>query len=98
MNLFNESDFMRLDKLMNEKEVEFSESIVTSVCDAMDRNADVVEIPALKEIGIQLHLEREYFLNALEVNLKRLHKAEMYELCARAVKAIKILKGEKSLL
>jgi hypothetical protein len=92
---FNANNLDELEAEAKEREYEVSISVVTGVIKALEHNVDKVIIGVLTNVDLDLTVNRDGYLEALETNLVRCEEAEEYELCKDAIIWIKKLKSEK---
>lgn len=87
-----------LEDLLKEYERELSRKIVSGICEAVDEGKTYVEIAKIitPTHNITLKSEEQYFIKALEINMKTLVLYEDYELCALAVNGIKKIEDKYS--
>tara|TARA_R110000803_G_scaffold202035_1_gene267003 strand:+ start:3683 stop:3964 length:282 start_codon:yes stop_codon:yes gene_type:complete len=71
---------------------EVSISVVKAVIKALDKNVDKVVVGILATLDLDLTIDRDGYLQALETNLIRCEEAEEYELCKDAINWIKKLR------
>jgi hypothetical protein len=92
---FDSNDFDALELEVQERGQEVSIYTVKAVCDGLEADVDVVNVGFMKNLNMDITCERQGFLEALALNIKRCEDAEEYELCAKARKWIKILQDEE---
>lgn len=92
---FDSESIQELELLMRENATLVSTEIIKNICDALENDANVVDIGVLNKLNLNIQLKRDNYLEALKVNFVRIEKAELYELCARANKWIKVLESEQ---
>jgi|TARA_R100000093_G_scaffold64923_1_gene35893 hypothetical protein len=92
---FDSNNFDALELEVQERAEEVSLFTVRAVCDGLEANVDVVNVGFMKNLNMDITCERQGFLEALALNIKRCEEAEEYELCAKARKWIKILQDEE---
>ena len=74
------------------KSTKISIAIVESICDAVDNGFDKVKVGSFPKLELEIIVERDDYLNALQMNIDKVEDNEMYELCSRAVRCMNILK------
>lgn len=79
--------------VLEENSVEFSRSIITSICDAIDRGAArvtcLIILTDIEEFAFTA--SRSFYEDALKVNIETMITVEEYEVCAKAARYIKKL-------
>ncbi len=71
---------------------EVSVEVTKGVIKALDNNVDKVVIGVLATLDLDLSVDKEGYLEALETNLVRCEESEEFELCKESIKWIKKLK------
>jgi hypothetical protein len=92
---FNANNLEDLEIEARKREHEVAVYVVTGVIKALEENVDKVVIGTLKQLDLDLSVEKSGYLEALETNLVRCEEAEEYELCKDAIAWIKKLKVEQ---
>jgi len=75
------------------RSTEISIAIVESVCDGIEKGIDKIVVGTFPKLELDIVVDRDGYLDALEMNIEKVEEAEMYELCSRAVKCLNILKN-----
>lgn len=83
MILFESENSEDLELETQARSNEVSVEICKCVCEALDADVDSVVIGFISKLNMELLVNREGYLEALEKNLKRCEDEEEYELCAR---------------
>jgi hypothetical protein len=73
------------------RSTEISIAIVESVCEGVEKGIDKVIVGTFPKLELDIVVDIDGYLDALEMNIDKVEQAEMYELCSRAVKCIDIL-------
>ena len=89
---FEASNIEELEEEARERALEVSVEVVTAVTKALDAGADKVVIGILTTLDMDLSVDKDGYLEALETNLVRCEEAEEYELCKKAINWIKKLR------
>lgn len=89
----NATNIQELESELQERAVEVSVEVVKSICKGLEVNADRVNLAILSEINMDLIVNRENYLQTLELNLPRCEHAEEFELCNTAASWIDKLKN-----
>tara|TARA_R110000796_G_scaffold24572_1_gene69857 strand:+ start:1059 stop:1346 length:288 start_codon:yes stop_codon:yes gene_type:complete len=89
---FNANNLEDLEIEARKREHEVAVYVVTGVIKALEENVDKVVIGTLKQLDLDLSVDKAGYLEALETNLVRCEEAEEYELCKDAIAWIKKLK------
>lgn len=89
---FNANNLEELEEEARKRAHEVSVVVVSGVIKALEKNVDKVVIGILKTVDLDLSVDREGYLEALETNLVRCEEAEEYELCKEAIIWIKKLR------
>jgi protein-arginine kinase activator protein McsA len=88
-----------LQNIVDNKDFRISESIVTSILNNLNtkkQNVHIISVTLLEEDSIlDMTLERKFFAETLEENLKYFIEQERYEDCQSIVNAINKLKNQK---
>ena len=92
---FNANNLEDLEIEARKREHEVAVFVVTGVIKALEKNVDKVVIGMLKQLDLDLSVDKAGYLEALETNLVRCEEAEKYELCKDAIAWIKKLKVEQ---
>ena len=92
---FNANNLEDLEIEARKREHEVAVYVVTGVIKALEENVDKVVIGTLKQLDLDLSVDKAGYLEALETNLVRCEEAEEYELCKDAIAWIKKLKLEE---
>jgi hypothetical protein len=71
---------------------EVSVEVTKGVIKALENNVDKVVIGVLATLDLDLSVDKEGYLEALETNLVRCEESEEFELCKESIKWIKKLK------
>lgn len=71
---------------------EVSVEVTKGVIKALENNVDKVVIGVLATVDLDLSVDKEGYLEALETNLVRCEESEEFELCKESIKWIKKLK------
>jgi len=94
----NNSD--EFQEMIDRKDFRIAKAIVESILDNMEtkkRNIHVLSVACVEEQAIyDLTLDRKFFADTLEENLRYFIEQERYEECSRIVEAIDKLKKKKS--
>ena len=89
----NQDEFQ---EMIDRKDFRIAKAIVESILDNMDtkkRNVHILSVACVEDQSIyDLTLDRKFFVDTLEENLKYFIEQERYEECQRIVEAIKKLK------
>jgi hypothetical protein len=88
---FNASNVEELEAEARERAHEVSVNVVQCVIRALTAGVDKVIVGYMANVDLDLSVEKDGFLEALETNLVRCEEAEEYELCKEAIKWIKKL-------
>ena len=91
---FNAENIEDLEEEAKLKATEISIAITQSVCKALEEDVDVVAMGFLKKLNMDISVKRENFLEALELNFKRVEDAEEFELCEESSKWMNLLRSE----
>tara|TARA_R110002074_G_scaffold277470_1_gene448989 strand:- start:54 stop:335 length:282 start_codon:yes stop_codon:yes gene_type:complete len=89
---FNSDSIEDLEIEAQKRAHEVSVEVTKSVISALEQGADKVIVGMLKNVELDLSVEKSGFLEALETNLVRCEEAEEYELCKQSIKWIKKLR------
>jgi len=89
---FNANNLEDLEIEARKRAHEVAVYVVTGVIKALEENVDKVVIGTLKQLDLDLSVDKAGYLEALETNLVRCEEAEEYELCKDAIAWIKKLK------
>ena len=92
---FNANNLEDLEIEARKRAHEVAVYVVTGVIKALEENVDKVVIGTLKQLDLDLSVDKAGYLEALETNLVRCEEAEEYELCKDAIAWIKKLKLEE---
>jgi len=92
---FNSDNLESLEIEVQERAEEIGIATVKAICKGLELGVDVINVGFMKNLNMDITCERDGFLEALSLNLKRCEDAEEYELCSDARKWIKILINEK---
>lgn len=97
LKLFNDDPNISLNELLDNNSEIVSRHIILSICDAIDKNLQKVEVLEISNPVsiINVVTDKEYYYNALLVNMKILIKHEDYKICKKALDYIKKLEAEK---
>jgi len=71
---------------------EVSVEVTKGVIKSLENNVDKVVIGVLATLDLDLSVDKEGYLEALETNLVRCEESEEFELCKESIKWIKKLK------
>jgi len=89
----NQDEFQ---EMIDRKDFRIAKAIVESILENMDnkkRNVHILTVACVEDSAIyDLTLDRKFFVDTLEENLKYFIEQERYEECQRIVEAIKKLK------
>jgi protein-disulfide isomerase-like protein with CxxC motif len=91
---FNAENIEDLEEEAKLKATEISIEITKAVCKALEEGVDVVAMGFLAKLNMDISVKKENFLEALELNFKRIEEAEEFELCQEATKWIDILRSD----
>jgi len=91
---FEATNFDELDEEARLRATEVAITVVNAVCRAIEENVDVVSVGIIANLDLDLTISKENFLEALELNIQKIEEAEEFELCAKAVKYINLLKSK----
>jgi hypothetical protein len=93
------NNMKELQNIVDNKDFRISESIVTSILNNLNtkkQNVHIISVTLLEEDSIlDMTLERKFFAETLEENLKYFIEQERYEDCQSIVNAINKLKNQK---
>jgi predicted NUDIX family phosphoesterase len=89
---FNASNLEELEIEARERAYEVSAYVVAGVIKALENGVDKVIVGILKNVDLDLSVDKSKYLEVLETNLFRLEEAEEYELCKEAIIWIKKLR------
>ena len=89
---FNSDSIEDLEIEAQKRAHEVSVEVTKSVISALEQGADKVIVGMLKNVELDLSVEKSGFLEALETNLVRCEEAEEYELCKESINWIKKLR------
>lgn len=89
---FEATNLEELEQEAFQKRYEISIATVKAICKGIEENVDVVSLGFLSKIDMDISVKKENFLEALELNIGRVSEMEEYELCAKAVEYIQLLK------
>mgnify|MGYP003649081109 CR=1 FL=1 len=89
---FNADSIEDLEIEAQKRAHEVSIEVTKCVIAALDQDADKVVVGMLKNVELDLSVEKSGFLEALETNLVRCEEAEEYELCKESINWIKKLR------
>ena len=92
---FHSDNIEDLEEEARNNAIELSVAIVTSVCNGLDKGADVITLGFMKNLNLDINIHRKDYPEVLATNLWRVEKAEEFELCQRAVKWIEQLNSEE---
>ena len=92
---FNANNLEELELEAKERAHEVAVNVVSGVIKALKNNIDKVIVGTLKSVDLDISIEKDSYLEGLEVNLVRCEEAEEYELCKEAIIWIKKLRLEK---
>jgi hypothetical protein len=92
---FNSDNLESLEIEVQERAEEIGIATVKAICKGLELGVDVINVGFMKHFPMDITCERQGFLEALTLNIKRCEDAEEYELCAEARKWIKILQDEE---
>ena len=92
---FNSQNMEDLEEEARHRATEVSIAIIKGICNGLDEGADVVALGFMKAQNLDININKDDYLKALELNLPRVEDAEEYELCQRAVRWISQLKSEE---
>ena len=90
----NSTNLEELEQEFIERATEVSVEIVKNICDALDADADEVNIAIVTQLNIDIKVNRQGYLEGLTSNLSRCAEAEEFELCHRAKEWIEALKDK----
>jgi len=94
----NNSD--EFQEMIDRKDFRIAKAIVESILSNMEnkkRNVHILSVACVEDQAIyDLTLDRKFFVDTLEENLKYFIEQERYEQCQEIVEAIKKLKKKKS--
>ena len=91
---FEATNFDELDEEARLRATEVAITVVNAVCRAIEEKVDVVSVGIIANLDLDLTISKENFLEALELNIQKIEEAEEFELCAKAVKYINLLKSK----
>jgi hypothetical protein len=89
---FNSDSVEDLEIEAQKRAHEVSVEVTKAVILALEKDVDKVVVAILKNVDLDLSVEKSGFLEALEFNLVRCEEAEEYELCKESIKWIKKLR------
>ena len=89
---FNSDSVEDLEIEAQKRAHEVSVEVTKAVILALEKDVDKVVVAILKNVDLDLSVEKSGFLEALEFNLGRCEEAEEYELCKESIKWIKKLR------
>ena len=92
---FNAENIEEFEEEAKRKATEISIEITKAVCKALEEGVDAVTMGFLAKLNMDISVKKENFLEALELNFKRIEEAEEFELCQEAAKWIEKLRSEK---
>ena len=92
---FNAENIEDLEEEAKQKATQISIAITEAVCKALQEGVDIVAMGFLKKLNMDISIQKENFLEALELNFKRVEDAEEFELCERSSKWIEFLRSKK---
>ena len=92
---FESNNMEDLEEEARHRATEISIAIVKAVCDGLDEGADVVALGFMKNINLDINVNRSNYIEALSTNLHRIESAEEFELCQRVAKWIEKLTIEQ---
>ena len=81
---FESTNYEDLEEEARHRAVEVSVSIVKAICNGLDVGADVIALGFMKNINLDINVNKDKYLEALTLNLSRVEEAEEFELCQRA--------------
>ena len=89
---FNADSIEDLEIEAQKRAHEVSVEVTKAVILALEKDVDKVVVAILKNVDLDLSVEKSGFLEALEFNLVRCEEAEEYELCKESINWIKKLR------
>lgn len=89
---FKATNMEELEQEAFQKRYEISVATIKAICRGIEENVDVVSLGILSKIDMDISVKKDNFLQALELNIDRVSEMEEYELCAKAVEYIQLLK------
>lgn len=92
---FRATNLEELEKEAIEKRYEISVATLNAICKGIEEDVDVVSLGFLSTLDMDISVKKENFLEALELNIDRVSELEEYELCAKAIKCIQLLKQDR---
>ncbi len=92
---FESNNMEDLEEEARHRATEISMAIAKAVCDGLDAGADVVALGFMKNINLDINVNKSNYLEALSTNLHRIEAAEEFELCQRVVQWIEKLTIEQ---
>jgi hypothetical protein len=93
---FEATNLEDLEKEAFQKRYEISIATIKAICKGIEENVDVVSLGFLSKIDMDISVKKDNFIEALELNIGRASEMEEYELCAKAVEYIQILKQKRA--
>ena len=92
---FEANNLEELEEEARIKATEISIAIIEGICNGLDKGADVIALGIMANLDLDISVKRKDFLEALNLNLERVEKAEEFELCERAVEWMNRLQMEQ---
>src|SRR5258706_10558699 len=88
--LYYDDPDKKLQDILDENPLVMSKEIINKVCYAIDNELETILIAEIRNPIEKLSIicKRDYYLETLNTNLKRLIEAEEYKICAKAKKYI----------